>query len=203
MKNKLDWDLLTKKLIDHPFTLLSNKLDYIIETCKDHKVKNLLEVGSFAGGSAYALGKALPNTNIKSIDINNFTTFFSTTQNDNILECIHNYFLNLKPKHLRKIQKFYNLQLPNIKIETAILQNLDISNYDAIILDGDHHIEGIKADLKYVLENNKSCIIFVDDTSVKHIKDEVEHVCGNKSYNLNLEYVYRNNDLAILTRIKK
>ena len=202
-KHRLDWVKLKEKLIEEPFALLQDKLDIIINVCEKHDVKELLEVGSFAGGSAYVLGKSLPNTTIKSIDINDFVKFFWNSENDNILRYVKNYFLDLRPIHIHSIQRFYNDQLPNISFETGILRNLDISNYDAIILDGDHRSNGLLRDLKYVLKNNNKCIIFVDDTSHKHIKDTVESLCNKKFKHVKLQYDY-NQDLAIITRrIKK
>lgn len=202
-KNRLDWTKLTEKLIEEPFTLLHDKLEIIVKICVDNNVKDLLEVGSFAGGGAYVLGKSLPNTTIKSIDLNDFAKFFHTTENNNILRCIKNYFPDLRPGHLHKIQSFYNSQLPNITIETGILRKLDISNYDAIILDGDHRADGLLRDLKYVLKNNNKCIIFVDDTSHQHIKTVVDSICNKNFKRLKLQYDY-NGDLAIITRrIKK
>jgi hypothetical protein len=203
LKHRLNWDRLTEKLIQEPFTLLHDKLDIIIKVCEENNVKELLEVGTFAGGSAYILGKSLPNASIKSIDINDFAKFFHTGENDNILRCIKNYFPDLRPRHLHKIQCFYSRQLPNITFQNGILRNLDISYYDAIILDGDHRADGLLRDLKYVLKNNNKCIIFIDDTSHKHIKDTVESICNKKFKHVKLQYDY-DNDLAIITRrIKK
>lgn len=200
--DRIDGVKLTEKLIETPFTLLQDKLDIIAKVCAEHNVKDLLEVGSFSGGSAYILGKLLPSASIKSIDINNFADFFSTSENDNILLCITNYFPGLEPQDLIKIQSFYNSQLPNIDIETGVLTNLDISTYDAIILDGDHDSSGIHRDLTYVLKNNNKCIIFVDDTSYEHIKTTVDSICNKKLKHLKLHYVY-NGDLAVITRRNK
>ena len=199
-KKSLDWEKLTIKLLEEPFALLQDKLDIIIRVCIENDVRDLLEVGTFAGGSAYILGKSLPNTHILSIDINDFYTFFNKQENNNIRKCIDKYFKHLKFKHLPQIQRFYNNQLTNIDMQSGILRKLDISKYDAIILDGDHYEEGLGRDLKYVLKNNSKCIIFVDDTDYKHIRNQVDKLRSNEKYkNLNVNYEY-NNQLAIITR---
>ena len=199
-KKRLDWEKLTIRLLEEPFALLQDKLDIIIRVCIENDVRDLLEVGTFAGGSTYILGKSLPNTHILSIDINDFYTFFGNEQNNNVRKCIDNYFEHLKFKHLPQIQRFYNNQLTNIDMQSGILRKLDISKYDAIILDGDHTEEGLKRDIKYVLKNNSKCIIFVDDTDHKHIRNQVDKLRSNEKYkNLNVNYEY-NNQLAIITR---
>ena len=199
-KKSLDWYKLTTKLLEEPFALLQDKLDIIIQVCIEHDVKDLLEVGTFAGGSTYILGKSLPNTHILSIDLNDFHTFFGNEQNNNVRKYIDNYFEHLEFEHLPQIQRFYNNQLTNIDMQSGILRKLDISKYDAIILDGDHNEEGLKRDIKYVLKNNSKCIIFVDDTDYKHIRNQVDKLRNDKKYkNLNVNYEY-NNQLAIITR---
>lgn len=200
-QNLVKWDELSKKLIEYPFALMGDKLNIVIEHCKEYNIKNLLEVGTFCGGSAYVLGKNLPNTKITSIDTNTFEEFFSHSENDNVKECFPSYFENLTWQYLPKIQKFYGSQLDNVSLLTNTLRNIDISKFDAIILDGDHHQLGLQEDLNYVIKNRKTRLIYVDDCSHFHIWRTVRAVTA-RHRKLKLIYTY-NGDLAVIRRTKK
>lgn len=194
--------LLQSLLLDNPLTLMQDKCDTIIDFCKKEKVKNLLEVGSFAGGSAYLLAKNLPETNVLSIDINKFDEYFNKNENSNVEKILARYYkeYKLKPQDLLPMQEFYKNQLTNLDIKTATIQTLDIEKFDAIIVDGDHTKEGIRDDLEYIYKNNQDCITFIDDVDHLHILKEVKEVV--KDYNLILEWPYTNNQITVAKRKK-
>lgn len=200
-KKSVKWEALSKKLIEYPFALMGDKLDIVIEHCKEYNIKNLLEVGTFCGGSAYVLGKNLPDTAITSIDTNTFEEFFSTSENDNVKEFFPSYFEDLTWHHLPELQKFYGSQCANVRLATNTLRNIDISNFDAIILDGDHHQHELEQDLNYVIANRKTRLIFVDDCSHFHIWKTVRTTTA-RHRKLKLIYTY-NDDLAVIRRTKK
>jgi hypothetical protein len=64
--------------------------------------------------------------------------------------------------------------------------NVDISQMDCVIVDGDHKTEVLEADLEYCYANMKPGIIFVDDCMHQHISD------GSKKFAAahNLELVF-------------
>jgi len=194
--------LLQSLLLDNPLTLMQDKCDVIIDFCKKEKIKNLLEVGSFAGGSAYTLAKNLPETNVLSIDINNFDEYFDKGRNSNVKKILARYYngYRLKPKDLLPIQEFYANQLTNLDITTATIQTIDIKKFDAIIVDGDHTIKGVRNDLEYIYKHNQDCITFIDDVHFEHILKEVEEIV--KAHNLILEWPYTNNQFTVAKRKK-
>ena len=78
-KNTLDKNsnYITKILLKEPLSLLFDKINPIIKHCQNNHVKNILEIGTFAGGTAYKIAQTNPTATVTSIDINKFKDFFS------------------------------------------------------------------------------------------------------------------------------
>lgn len=176
-------------LINRPLSLLAgDKLNFIIFMIKKYRLTNILEVGTFAGGTSYLLSKELPDSQITTIDLNNFEEYFKQPGHDKILKSIKEgyYDLDIDSTSIRKIQKIYKSMSSNVRYLTGNLTSIDISNFDAVIIDGDHTIEGLISDLNYSFKNMKSGLIFVDDCVHAHIKQCCEEFC--KANNIEYEF---------------
>jgi len=199
----------TKMLLDDPVSLLDTKIDVIIDLCKKHQVTNLLEIGSFAGGSAYKIAKALSNVKITSIDINEFDGYFNDPGNVHILEMLYERYKPniIYPDTMLEIQDLYNKSISNLKIKQCELYHLDITPFDLIIVDGDHRDYIVEQELEFIFNNKNECIIIIDDIGYPpfSIKKSVENFCSK--YNLEVNYTYpryesstnqTENDIAII-----
>jgi len=203
----------TKMLLDDPVSLLDTKIEVIIDLCKKHQVKNLLEIGSFAGGSAYKIAKELNNVKITSIDINEFDSYFSEPGNAHILEMLHKRYKPniIYPDTMLKIQDLYNKSISNLTIKQSELYDLDITPFDLIIVDGDHRDHIVEQELEFIFNNKNKCIIVIDDIGYPpfSIKKAIENFCSK--YNLEVNYTYPRyesltdqtvNDVAIIVYSK-
>lgn len=203
----------TKMLLDDPVSLLDTKIEVIIDLCKKHQVKNLLEIGSFAGGSAYKIAKELNNVKITSIDINEFDSYFSEPGNAHILEMLHKRYKPniIYPDTMLKIQDLYNKSASNLTIKQSELYDLDITPFDLIIVDGDHRDHIVEQELEFIFNNKNKCIIVIDDIGYPpfSIKKAIENFCSK--YHLNISYTYPRyepltdqtvNDVAIIVYSK-
>lgn len=183
-----DQDQIEKILIEKPLSLLiGKKLDFIISTIKDKNLKNLLEIGTFAGGTSYILSTEVPNCKITSIDINDFYTYFN---NDRwILESLKQRYFNIdiNINNFYKIQDIYKKLSPSCVFLCGSVRSIDVSNFDAVIIDGNHTSEGLMDDLEYCYNNIKKGVIFVDDCVYAHIRKCCEQFCLEK--NLECEFV--------------
>ena len=66
-------DRITEFLIEKPLSFLNgDKLNFIIFMIRQHGLQNIFEIGTFAGGTTYLLSKEFPNSQITTIDLNNF-----------------------------------------------------------------------------------------------------------------------------------
>ena len=183
-------DRIRKFLIDKPLSFLNgDKLNFIIFMINQHGLTNILEVGTFAGGTAYLLAKEFPDSQITTIDLNNFEEYFQQYDHrDKILTSIQQGYpeINMQVDSVVRIQNIYKLLSPNARFLTGDLKSIDISNYDAIIIDGDHTEQGLLSDLEYCYTNMKSGLIFVDDCVHDHIKQGCVDFC----FHNNIEYKF-------------
>lgn len=205
MKHKIlvdDKAKMKELLLSKPFTLLQAKTGIIIEQCKKYKNKRLLEVGSFLGASAFLFAKNMPDVQIVSIDKNNHSEYFGNPNNNNVKYLLTNWYegYEIRIEDFPVIQKFYNSQFTNLSIITATIDDVDLKEFDAFIIDGDHNPDVINYELHKIYNLNIDALIFVDDCSYKHINKPVVDFCKDK--NLKLEYKYKDNDLAIIRIIK-
>ena len=145
-----------------------------ILSSKINKKFNILEIGSFAGASAAAFSKYLPNAKIFCFDIN-ISNFIYSSKN------IHTYGLDINNKNIvrRTIQD--------------IFKEHQISSFDLIIDDGSHNLNDIihslnfffkflKNDSFFVIEDFKLPNYYEYNNNIDHIfVDEMLENLKNKS----------------------
>ena len=202
-------DQIRKFLIDKPLSFLNgDKLSFIIFMIKKHGLQNIFEVGTFAGGTTYLLSKEFPNSQITTIDLNNFEEYFQQYDHrDKILTSIQQGYpeIDMQVDSVVRIQNIYKSLSPNAIFLTGDLKSIDISNCDAIIIDGDHSTHGLLSDLEYCYTNMKPGLIFVDDCLVPHIKQACEDFCSrNKiecAFEVHCDYgTISGNDLCVIEK---
>jgi len=182
-------DRIKNFFIDKPLSFLNgDKLNYIIFMIHQHGLQNILEVGTFAGGTTYLLAREFPNSQITTIDLNNFEEYFQKWDHARILTSIQQGYpeVNMQIDSVVRVQNIYKSLSPNARFLTGDLKSVDISNCDAIIIDGDHSTKGLLSDLNYCYTNMKPGMIFVDDCVHKHIKQGCEDFCSRN----NIEYKF-------------
>ena len=182
-------DQIKEILIDKPLSMLNgDKLNFIIFMIKQHGLINIFEVGTFAGGTTYLLSNEFPNSQITTIDLNNFEEYFQQYDQETILTSIQQDYpeINIQVDSIVCIQEIYKSLSPNAQFLTGDLKSVDISNVDAIIIDGDHTEHGLLLDLEYCYTNMKPGFIFVDDCVHPHIKNACKDFC----YRNNIEYSF-------------
>ena len=180
-------DQIRKFLIDKPLSFLNgDKLNFIIFMIKQHGLTNIFEVGTFAGGTAYLLAKEFPDSQITTIDLNNFEEYFQQYGQEWILTSIQQGYpeIDIQVDSVVQIQEVYKSISPNARFITGDVKSVDISNVDAIIIDGDHTEHGLLSDLEYCYATMKPGFIFVDDCVHTHIKRACEEFCLHN----NIEY---------------
>jgi len=176
-------------LTSRPLSLMPmNKLTPIIKAISDHKLTQVLEIGTFAAGTTYILAKAFPNNSITTVDPSNFEEYFTKQEHLDHLMVLQSKYpkLALEPASFRHIQKLYKKQCDNITLITNVVHNVDISQMSCIIVDGSHKIEVLKTDLEYCYAKMKPGIIFVDDCMYQHINKFTKEFA--EKYNLELVY---------------
>ena len=108
---------------------------------KDKKI-NILEIGSYAGASAAAFAKYLPNANIFCFDVN-----------------ISNFAYDSKKIHV------YGIDINNENKVTKILKKIfaqnNIDTFDIVIEDGSHNLSDILCSLKLFFKYLKKNGIFI------------------------------------------
>jgi hypothetical protein len=176
--------------VNKPLSFLNGpKLEHIIFIIRKFNLKNILEVGTFAGGTTYLLAKEFPNCQITTIDLNNFEEYFKQYDHkDKILASIKSGYpeVDIQETSVVKIQEIYKSLSPNATFITGDLTSMDITDFDAVIIDGDHTEQGLLSDLNYCYTNMKTGLIFVDDCAIAHIKKTCEDFCSRN----NIEYKF-------------
>ena len=128
---------------------------------KDKKI-NILEIGSYAGGSAAAFVKYFPNINIFCFDIN-----------------ISNFKYKSKKIHVFGID--INNEKKINKILDSIFLQYNIDGFDLIIDDGSHNLSDILNGLKFFFQYVKSNGIY--------IIEDFKHP-NYYSYNKNINHIF-------------
>lgn len=207
-ENPLSQDHIKEILINKPLSFLNgDKLKFIIFIIRENSLKNILEVGTFAGGTTYLLSKEFPNSQITTIDLNNFEEYFQQWDQGKILTSIQQEYpeIDIQIDSVVCIQEIYKSLSPNAKFLTGDLKLVDISKCNAIIIDGDHTIDGLLSDLNYCYTNMKAGFIFVDDCVHLHIKQTCEDFCSLNNIECKFE-VYcdyktiSGNDLCVIRK---
>jgi len=203
-------DRIRKFLIDKPLSFLNgDKLNFIIFMIRQHGLQNIFEVGTFAGGTTYLLSKEFPNSQITTIDLNNFEEYFQQWDHrEKILTSIQQGYpeIYIQDDSIIRIQEIYKSLSPNARFLTGDLKSVNISSCDAVIIDGDHTEHGLLSDLEYCYTNMKPGLIFVDDCVHPHIKQACENFCSRN----NIEYKFEvycdygtisGNDLCVIRKV--
>ena len=161
---------------------------------KDKKI-NILEIGSYAGGSAAAFVKYFPNINIFCFDIN-ISNFKYKSKN------IHVFGIDINNE--KKINKL---------LEDIFLQ-YNIDGFDLIIDDGSHNLSDILNGLKfffqyvksngiYIIEDFKHPNYYSYNKNINHILiDELLNNLQNKK--ISISNVFTQNDqINLINQIEK
>jgi hypothetical protein len=202
-------DQIRKFLIDKPLSFLNgDKLNFIIFMIRQHGLQNIFEVGTFAGGTTYLLSKEFPDSQITTIDLNNFEEYFQQWDHrEKILTSIQQGYpeIYIQDDSIIRIQEIYKSLSPNARFLTGDLKSVDISSCNAVIIDGDHTEHGLLSDLEYCYTNMKPGLIFVDDCVHPHIKQACKNFCSVN----NIEYKFEvycdygtisGNDLCVIRK---
>lgn len=201
-------DMIKEIFIKRPFSRLNGpKLKFIISTIKEHGLKNILEIGTYAGGTTYLLAKEFPNSQITTVDLNNFEEYFQQWDHEKFLMADQLWYpeINMEVNSIARIQAIYKSLSQNAKFITSNVKSIDVSNFDAIIIDGDHSINGLLSDLEYCYTGMKSGFIFVDDCVFPHIQQTCKEFCSRNNIECTFE-VYCNyktiagNDLCVIRK---
>jgi len=161
---------------------------------KDKKI-NILEIGSYAGGSAAAFVKYFPNINIFCFDIN-ISNFKYKSKN------IHVFGIDINNE--KKINKI---------LESIFLQ-YNFDGFDLIIDDGSHNLSDILNGLKfffqyvksngiYIIEDFKHPNYYTYNKNINHIFiDELLNNLQNKK--ISISNVFTQNDqIDLINQIEK
>jgi precorrin-6B methylase 2 len=199
--NELDKPFIEEILINKPLSLLGGfKLKYITDTINKHNLNKILEVGTFAGGTTYLLAKQFPNKSITTVDINNFEVYFTKFDHNKHLEMIQSWYpnINIQVNSIVKMQQLYKNNCENLTLFEGNWHTMDISTFDAILIDGDHSIDALLADLKYAHANmKKPGIIIVDDCEFSLIRECTQEFCTANNLSFSFECSI-NEDLCII-----
>ena len=182
-------DRIREIFIKKPLSMLNgDKLNFIIFMIRQHGLQNIFEVGTFAGGTTYMLSKEFPNSQITTIDLNNFEEYFQQPDHNRILTSIQHGYpeIDMQVNNVVRIQEIYKSLSPNARFLIGDLKSVNISNCDAIIIDGNHTEHGLLSDLEFCYTNMKPGLIFVDDCVHPHIKNACKDFC----YRNNIEYSF-------------
>ena len=211
--NELDKPFIEEILIKNPLYLMGGyKLECIINTISKYNLNNILEVGTFAGGTSYLLGKQFPDKSITTADVNNFEVYFTLFDHDKHLEMIQAWYpdINIQPNSIAKMQQIYKNNCENLTLFEGNWHTMDISMFDAVIIDGDHSITALLADLTYAYANmKKPGIIIVDDCLFSYIRQHTQEFCISNSLPFSFECfstytlfngdIIQGDDLCIIT----
>ncbi len=145
-----------------------------LEKYKEKKI-NILEIGSYAGASAAAFAKYLPNSKIFCFDIN-ISNFKYKSKN------IHVFGVDINNK--KKIQT----------ILTSIFSQHNFNEFDLIIDDGSHNLSDLLISFKLFFKIVKSGGLF--------IIEDLKHPNYYK-YNKDINHIFMNDFLNNLSSKKK
>ena len=179
------------KVSGHGYSIFYEKK---LEILKNKKI-NILEIGSFAGGSAAAFTKYLPNSNIFCFDIN-----------------ISNFKYKSKKIHV------FGLDIKNEKKVKEVLDRIfikyKIKEFDLIIDDASHNLSDILISLKsffkllknnglFIIEDFKHPNYYAYNNNIDHIF--IDELLNNfQKKNLSISSVLTKNDqLDLIDQFEK
>jgi hypothetical protein len=179
-ENENDREFIISTFIKKPCSLMhSEKTDRIIESIKKFNCQNILEIGTFAGGTAYLLKKNLNDRSVTTIDINRFDQFFNMYDHRKILKSLKNGYpeIHIDKNSILKIQKIYKDLEPEITFLEGTINDVDIEKYDFFIVDDDHRADVLYSNLESIYQKMEKGIIVVDDCVHEHIKNTCISFC--------------------------
>ena len=186
-----NYDKVKKVLLENPLSLMGEDKNAVLQRMvKKSRPKKILEIGTFAAGTAYRLAKANPHAEVVSIDVNDFESSFSKGDHSPILRMMQTKYghLNIGVEDILKVQKIYESECDNLTLRQATVTDIDVSDFDFVLVDGDHSTEGCSLDLETIVQNNNKCNIVVDDCYLKQIHKLLEPFA--KRNNMKLKFVY-------------
>jgi len=187
-----NYDKVKKVLLENPLSLMGDDKNAVLQRMvKKSRAKKILEIGTFAAGTAYRLAKANPHAEVVSIDVNNFEVMFSNTKNNPILQMMQTKYghLSIGVEDILEVQKIYENECNNLTLQQATVTDIDVSDFDFVLIDGDHSTKGCALDLETIVQNNNKCNIVVDDCYFVQIHKLLEPFA--KRNNMKLKFVYR------------
>jgi hypothetical protein len=144
---------------------------------------NVLEMGTFVGGTTRLLSLSNPLAVIHSIDLNQY-------DNDNhMLSAMKNAFNlpNLIADDLFEIQKMHVEDCPNIRLYTGDSKSLDLNNISISFIDADHHQDQVLEDLEYAWERTvPNGFIYGDDANEPTVFNAFQIFAREKDIELTL-----------------
>lgn len=123
---------------------------------------NILEMGTFVGGTTRLLALANPEAIVHSIDLNQFDD-----NNHMLVEMKKELNLpNLKSNDIFEILRMHTEDCANIRLYTGDSKSLDISNIALAFIDASHNQAEVVKDLNYVWDRMlPGGYIYGDDTN--------------------------------------
>tara|TARA_B100001248_G_scaffold219546_1_gene175143 strand:+ start:482 stop:1225 length:744 start_codon:yes stop_codon:yes gene_type:complete len=182
------------KLNNKPGHGFSKYYEKNFEKFKNKKI-NILEIGSYAGGSAAAFVKYFSNVNIFCFDIN-ISNFKYKSKN------IHVFGIDINNE--KKINKI---------LESIFLQ-YNFDGFDLIIDDGSHTLSDIlnglnfffqyvKSNGIYIIEDFKHPNYYTNNKNINHIfVDELLNNLQNKKISIS-NVLTKNNQIDLINQIEK
>lgn len=196
--------LFEQNLLDNPLYMLGGyKAATIIDIIETNTVSDFLEIGTWVGGSTYALSRLYPNMRIDTIDINNFQEMYD--KNAELVKILENWLdQSIDPETLKNIQYTYRKNSSNVVFHNASEFKWGEKVYDVILIDGDHSVEALEADLKNSFNNIRhKGVIIVDDIAYTEIRKTVLAFCRKNRQKWKFTSLEKGNDLALIKVRKK
>lgn len=159
------------------------KLSFVYDLIEKHGCKSILEIGTFAGGTAYLLSQRFPSLGITTVDLNDFDAYFRDAGNRHILSLVRSRYpeISIAEESFNEIQEIYKSRSPNVAFLDRKTAALDLSDFDLVMIDGDHSTNGLLEDLSGIQEMKQGTIV-VDDAMHPHIKSVIDSFCEENCY---------------------
>ena len=177
-----------------------------LEHVKKNKPKNFLEIGVFHGVTSRNVCELLfsihgDNFHYTGIDIFSDSSeslkdeYIPKTKFSNIFKTIYyNHIVRLDPYSEESVLKLLSKFKKNINIikgnSNKVLQNIDLSMFDYVFLDGGHKYETVKVDLKFLINViNNGGIVLCDDYDLTYapgVKKAIDEFVLEENLNIKI-----------------
>lgn len=174
-----------KQLILNPFSCTySWVVSWITrEIAKLPPGSNILELGTFIGGTTRLFALANPNVTVHSVDLNQLTDA------DHMLSALKESFNlpELTAKDILELQKIQTEDCQNIRLYTGHSRSLDIQNLALSFVDANHDFNEVLKDLEFVWERTlPNGYIYGDDTNEPNVFNAFSIFAKEKDVELTL-----------------